>query len=187
LEQALKIHATPLAGVYQVELDWYADGRGAFSRLFCAAELGDLLGERRIVQVNHSRSEIPGTVRGMHFQVGRYAEMKLITCTRGSVYDVAVDLRPNSPTYLRWYGVELAGDSHRMMLIPEGCAHGFQVMSPESELIYSHTAAYTPAAEGGVRYDDPALHIRWPLPVGEVSARDRSHPLIDNEFKGIAF
>jgi dTDP-4-dehydrorhamnose 3,5-epimerase len=181
----MKIRETPLAGVNVVQLDSRGDSRGAFTRLFCEEELRDVLGGRRIVQANHSITEQVGSIRGMHFQHAPHAEMKLITCVRGAVWDVAVDLRPASPTYLKWHGEELSADGHRLMVIPEGCAHGFQVLRPGSELIYLHTAAYRPSAEGGVRYDDPALNIRWPLPDGIVSERDRSHPAIDKTFTGV--
>ncbi len=115
-----------------------------------------------------------------------HAEMKLVRCLRGRVWDVAVDLRAESPTFLHWHAEELSPDNHRMVVIPEGCAHGFQVLTPDSELLYLHTAFYAPDAEGGVRHDDPALGIRWPLPVTDLSPRDRSHPLIDAGDRGRA-
>jgi dTDP-4-dehydrorhamnose 3,5-epimerase len=121
----------------------------------------------------------------MHYQNQPHAEMKLITCLHGAVWDVTVDLRSDSPTFLQWFAVELSSENSRLLVIPEGCAHGFQVLRPQSELLYFHTAPYTPEAEGGVRHDDPVLGIRWPLPVSEVSQRDRAHRLIDSKFTGV--
>lgn len=181
----MKIHATPLDGVRVVELDRRLDSRGAFMRLFCEQDFASVLEGRHIVQVNHSFTSQLGAVRGMHFQYAPHAEMKLIVSLHGAVWDVVVDLRPDSSTYLKWHGVDLAAENSMMMVIPEGCAHGFQVQASDSELIYFHTSAYAPEAEGGVRYDDPTLGIQWPLPVGEVSARDRTFSLIDKNFTGV--
>ncbi len=181
----MKVEATPLPGVLIVELDSRSDQRGSFLRVFCASELSQALGERHIVQSNYSRTAKVGTVRGMHFQYPPYAEMKLITCLHGSIWDVAVDLRSGSPTFLQWFAIELSSDNPRLFVIPEGCAHGFQVLQPESELLYFHTAPYMPEAEGGMRHDDPKLNIMWPLPVSEVSQRDWTHRLIDREFTGV--
>jgi dTDP-4-dehydrorhamnose 3,5-epimerase len=121
----------------------------------------------------------------MHYQLPPKAEIKLVRCMRGSVYDAIIDLRAGSPTFLQWYGVELSADNMRMMYVPEGCAHGFQVLQAESELLYFHTAEYSPAHEKAVRYDDPVVGIKWPLPVADVSDRDRSHPLLTKDFAGI--
>ncbi|MGT2489673.1 dTDP-4-dehydrorhamnose 3,5-epimerase family protein [Cupriavidus basilensis] len=138
-----------------------------------------------MVQANHSRTCKVGALRGLHFQSPPHAEMKLVRCIRGRVWDVVLDLRAGSPTFLQWHGEELSAANARMLVIPEGCAHGFQVLEPESELLYLHTASYAPEAEGGVRYDDPAFGIRWPSPVAEVSARDVSHPILSTGFSGI--
>lgn len=181
----MKIETTPLAGVLVVDLERRSDPRGAFMRVFCANELAQVLGSRHVVQSNHSSTGKVGTVRGIHFQHQPHAEMKLITCLHGSVWDVAVDLRSGSPTFLQWFAVELSGETPRLLVIPEGCAHGFQVLRHESELLYFHTAPYMPEAEGGVRHDDPALDIPWPLPVSEVSQRDRVHLSIGPEFTGV--
>lgn len=185
MEWPLKIGATPIAGVLLVDLDRRSDARGALMRVFCEEELGQVLAGRRVVQSNHSRTKKVGTVRGMHFQHPPHAEMKLITCLHGAVWDVAVDLRAGSPTFRQWFAVELSGDRPRLLVIPEGCAHGFQTLRPDSELLYYHTAPFTPLAEDGVRYDDPALGIQWPLTVAELSQRDRVHPLIATEFEGL--
>lgn len=182
----MKILPTPIADLVVVEASPRIDARGAFARLYCEQELGAVTGLRRIVQINHSRTVAVGAVRGLHFQYPPFAEMKLVRCLKGRVWDVAVDLRKNSPTFLRWHAVELTPASARMLVIPEGFAHGFQVMEPDSELLYLHTAFYTPIAEGGLRYDDVQLAISWPLGVTNVSERDACHPLIDSGFQGIS-
>ncbi len=176
---------TAIQGVRIVDTTPHVDQRGAFARLFCEIELAAILGNRRIVQINHSRTATIGAVRGMHFQKRPHAEMKLVRCLRGKVWDAAVDLRRNSPTFLRWHAEELTADNRRMLVIPEGCAHGFQVLAPDSELLYLHTACYAPEAEGGIRHDDPALAIPWPLLATDISARDQEHPLLTNDFHGI--
>lgn len=181
----MKICPTPIPGLSVVETSPHIDSRGAFARLFCEHELSELIGARRIVQINHSRTAAVGAIRGMHFQHPPHAEMKLIRCLRGRVLDVAVDLRTNSPTFLQWHAEELTPVNARMMVIPEGFAHGFQVLDSESELLYLHTAFYTPSAEGGLRHDDPRLGITWPQPVTDLSQRDANHPPIGVDFNGI--
>lgn len=181
----LKIVRTAIPDVVFVETDRFEDDRGSFSRLFCEIELAQLLGSRRIVQINHSRTHGVGVVRGMHFQRPPHAEMKMVRCLKGAVWDVAVDLRTDSPMYLKWHAEILTPDNGRMLVVPEGCAHGFQVLEPNSELVYLHTAAYCAAAEGGVGCDDPALRIAWPLPIAGLSARDSAHPAISPDFEGI--
>ncbi len=184
--EPLKVSSTPLEGLTIVESPQVHDARGAFARRFCDRELAPMVGARRIVQINQSRTRAVGALRGMHFQRPPHAEMKLIWCIHGRVLDVAVDLRRGSPTMLRWHAVELSPASGRMIVIPEGFAHGFQVLEPDSELVYLHTAFYAPEAEGGVAHDDPALAIAWPLPPVDLSARDRAHPPIGPDFEGIA-
>ena len=181
----MKAVATPLPGVQLVQQPFARDARGAFARLLCEESLRELLAGRRIVQINTSCTHEPGSVRGLHFQHAPHGEMKFVRCLRGRVWDVAVDLRRASPTFLRWHAEELAAGDGRMMVLPEGVAHGFQVLEADSELLYLHTAAYAPQAEGGVRCDDPRLAIAWPLPVGGLSERDRSHPLLTPEFDGV--
>lgn len=177
---------TSISGLVVVETPPLIDRRGAFTRLYCEHELASLIGTRRIVQINHSRTATIGAVRGLHYQHLPHAEMKLVRCLKGRVWDVAVDLRHNSPTFLGWHAEELTPTNARMFVIPEGFAHGFQVLEPESELLYLHTAFYTPGAEGGLRHDDPRLAIHWPLAVTDLSARDAAHPLINSDFSGIA-
>jgi dTDP-4-dehydrorhamnose 3,5-epimerase len=182
----MNVRPTALAGVVTVDTERREDPRGSFARLFCERELGGLLGERRIVQINHSRTLAVGAVRGMHYQNPPHAEMKLVRCLKGRVFDVAVDLRAGSQTMRKWHAEELSAANGRMMVIPEGCAHGFQVLEPDSELLYLHTEFYTPAAEGGVRPDDAAIAVAWPLPLRDLSARDRGHPLLVPDYAGIA-
>ena len=181
----MKIIATPFADLFVVETKSLVDDRGAFGRFFCVRELEPIIGNRSIVQINHSRTTIVGTIRGMHFQHPPNAEMKLVRCLKGKVWDVAVDLRPTSQNYKRWYAQELSANNANMMVIPEGFAHGFQVLEAESELLYLHTAFYNKESESGLRHDDPSLAIHWPLKVTEVSSRDRSHAFIDTTFIGI--
>lgn len=182
----MNILDTPLADLKIVRSSPHRDARGAFLRLFCAQELRPLLGDRQVAQINHSRTSRAGAVRGMHFQHPPHAEMKMIRCLRGRVWDVAVDLRAGSPTFLQWHAEELAQDDAQMLVIPEGFAHGFQVLEPESELLYLHTAFYHPPSEGGLRYDDQRLAIAWPLPPQDLSSRDQTHPLLSADFIGVA-
>src|SRR4030095_15392058 len=125
-----------------------------------------------------------GTIRGMHFQLPPYREIKMVRCIRGKVFDVIIDIRKGSATFLKWFGVELSPAALNMIYIPEGFAHGFQALHDESELLYHHSEFYTPNAESGIRYDDPAINIEWPLEVTSVSERDLNHPLLTEKFKG---
>ena len=161
------------------------DKRGAFSRLYCEKELAPVIRNRRILQVNHSQTAKIGAVRGMHFQQPPHSEIKFVRCIKGKVWDVAVDLRAGSVTFLHWHAIELSALNMLMIAIPEGFAHGFQVLEAESELLYLHTALYVPEAERGLNYGDPFLNINWPLPVTDLSARDKQHAFINQDFKGI--
>lgn len=181
----MKIHRTPIAGLVLVEPTFQTDERGSFTRLYCEDELGELVGERQIVQINQSSTRTVGAVRGLHYQHEPHAEMKLVRCIKGKVWDVAVDLRAGSATFLNWHAEELSAENARMMVIPEGFAHGFQVLEEDSELLYLHTDFYTPAVEGGVRPTDPALAIGWPLVLQDLSDRDLNHPLLTAEFTGL--
>jgi dTDP-4-dehydrorhamnose 3,5-epimerase len=172
-------------GAYLLEPKYQFDSRGGFARLFCGKELTDILGARNIVQINHSITRDVGAVRGMHFQHPPATEMKFVRCMSGRVFDVVVDIRQGSPTFLQWVGEELSAEDGRLMVVPEGCAHGFQVLEGDAELIYLHTASYQPEYEGGLRYDDPVLRIIWPLEVSEMSERDKSHALLPADFAGL--
>lgn len=182
----MNIWSTPLHNVFVVETTPVADARGVFSRLFCEAELSSILLGRRILQVNHSRTLAVGALRGMHYQHAPHAEMKLIRCIKGRVWDVAVDIRQGSPTFLQWYAEELTPNNGRMLVVPEGCAHGFQVLEAGSEMLYLHTAVYAKHAEGGLAYNDPRLAISWPLPVTDLSDGDSLRQPISPDFSGIA-
>lgn len=181
----LATRPTPIAGAFIVTGSPRQDERGSFARLFCETELAPLLAGRHIVQINHSHTRTRGAIRGLHYQRPPHAEIKLVRCLQGKVWDVVVDLRASSPTFLRWHAEELSPADWRMLLIPEGCAHGFQVLEADSELLYLHTAAYAPDAEGGVRFDDPRLAISWPLPPADISSRDRELPLVGDVFQGL--
>jgi dTDP-4-dehydrorhamnose 3,5-epimerase len=164
---------TPLAGAFVVELDLLRDERGYFARTFDAGEFAERGLDASVVQCNTSFNERRGTLRGMHYQAAPNGEAKLVRCTRGSVYDVAVDLRDGAPTRGRWFGVELSADNGRMLYIPAGMAHGFQALEDDTELHYQMSHHYVPEAARGVRFDDPAFGIEWPLPDPIVSERDR--------------
>lgn len=179
------VQDTPLEDLLLLERQPVGEQRGFLDRLFCEKELAGPLSGRGIVQINHTFTSACGTIRGMHFQYRPHTETKLVNCLRGEVFDVAVDLRARSPTFLQWYGVRLSGENRRTLFIPEGFAHGFQTLAADCEMIYLHTAAYAPEAEGAVNALDPALGIRWPVTVSERSERDKAHPLLNDEFKGV--
>lgn len=181
----LKLLPTPLAGLQIVETAPVGDARGMFERLFCEQEWASLRPDLHFAQVNLSMTAKRGTIRGMHYQHEPATEAKLIRCVCGHAFDVAVDLRAGSPTFLHWHAVELRADEPREVFIPEGFAHGFQALSDDVQLLYFHTAAWTPVCEGGLRHDDPRLAIDWPLPPANVSDRDRAHPLLVDGFMGV--
>ena len=175
----------PLDGPKLIERQRLGDPRGYLSRLFCADELATAGWHKLVTQINHTLTTRRGTVRGMHYQTPPHAEMKLVTCIRGEVWDVAVDLRAHSPTFLQWHAQILSADNGHALLIPEGFAHGFQTLVDDCELLYMCTEAYIPQAEAALRFDDPRLAVTWPLPVSEISVRDQAHPLLTAQFKGI--
>ena len=174
---------TPIAGVLELGGQPFSDHRGAFLNAFRAQELAfaQAWGDRGIAQVNLSRTEAVGAVRGLHLQAPPHSEAKLVRCLRGRVWDVAVDLRPGSPTHGQWHAVELSPGAANALLIPQGCAHGFQVLEPGSELLYLHSGAWVPEAETGVRFNDPQLAISWPLPPLGLSERDLALPLLSQQ------
>jgi dTDP-4-dehydrorhamnose 3,5-epimerase len=177
-----ELRPTSIAGVLELEGQPFSDLRGAFLNAFRAQEptFAQAWGDRAIVQVNLSRTEAVGSVRGVHFQASPHSEAKLVRCLRGRVWDVVVDLRPGSPTWGQWHAVVLAPSAANAVLIPEGCAHGFQVLEPGSELLYLHSGAWVPEAETGVRFNDPQLNISWPLPPLGLSERDLALPLLES-------
>ena len=175
---------TPLSGLRILQRKPIGDSRGYLERLFCAEELQALAPDKPIAQINRTLTASRGTVRGLHFQRPPHAEIKFVSCLRGEVFDVAVDLRYNSPTFLRWHAELLSADNHKTLVIPEGFAHGFQTLTSDCEMLYFHTAAYQSGAEGGLNSQDPKLAIKWPLSVAVLSERDGSHPMLTNEFMG---
>jgi dTDP-4-dehydrorhamnose 3,5-epimerase len=176
------LHPRPIAGIVAIERLPLGDARGFLERLFCADDLAAAGWTGAIAQINHTFTAEQGTVRGMHYQRAPHAETKLVSCLQGAVWDVAVDLRPGSPTYLQWHAEELSAANHRSLLIPPGCAHGFQTLTADVQMLYCHSQAYAPHSEGGLHPQDPRLAIPWPLPVHGLSPRDASHPyLVEGE------
>ena len=173
------------AGLYLITRDRFQDERGLFSKLFSSDGLAQAGWTKPIAQVNYSQTSKRGTVRGMHFQYPPHQEMKLVSCIRGEVWDVAVDLRASSPTYLKWTAQILSAENGQSLLIPEGMAHGFQTLSDEAELIYCHSAPWVKEAEGGLNPTDPELRITWPLAISLVSQKDAAFALLDQNFEGI--
>jgi dTDP-4-dehydrorhamnose 3,5-epimerase len=161
------------------------DSRGFLSRFYCADEFAAAGLDKALSQINVTLTRTKGAVRGLHFQRPPHAEGKIVSCLGGEVFDVAVDVRRHSSTFLRWHAEILSSANERALLIPEGFAHGFQALTDDCELLYLHTAAYAPAAEGALHVSDPRLAIRWPLPIAELSDRDRMHPLMDASFQGL--
>lgn len=182
---SLQIQNLPLAGLKLVQRQLRADERGVFSRLFCAEELLAAGWREPVVQINHSVTRGRGTVRGLHYQRAPHAEMKLVSCVRGEVWDVAVDLRAGSPTFLHWHAQPLRATEGEALLIPPGFAHGFQALSDDAELVYCHSSAYAPLAEDGLHVRDTRLAIAWPLPLEGLSPRDASFPLLTDDFSGV--
>lgn len=172
----MKFTPTPLAGATIVDIERREDARGWFGRSYCEQEFEAQGLPTRMVQTNTSLTRKRGTLRGMHYQVAPHAEDKLVRCVSGAIWDAIVDIRPDSPTYLQWTGVELSADNARMLLVPKGFAHGFVTLSDDAVVTYQVSAFYTPSAERGARHDDPAFGIEWPVPVLDMSDKDRNWP-----------
>jgi dTDP-4-dehydrorhamnose 3,5-epimerase len=171
--------ATPLAGVFVVVPEPKEDERGFFARTWCPRELAEHGLETQLAQVSISFNSKSGTVRGMHYQIAPSAEVKLVRCTQGAIYDVAIDLRRNSPTFQRWTAVDLTAENRRGLYVPKGCAHGFQVRADNTEVLYMISEFQDPATARGVRWNDPAFGIEWPLSVSCISERDRTYAEFD--------
>ena len=176
---------TILKGSYVIDLDTFKDERGWFARTYCKNEFHTIGHIAEWVQMNHSFTKQKGTIRGMHYQLPPFSEIKMVRCIAGVVYDVIVDLRKGSPTFMQWFGTELSAANKKMLYIPEGFAHGFQTLADDCELVYHHSQFYTPGAEGGIKFDDKRINIKWPLPVTAISERDNQHPVLDENFKGL--
>ena len=176
----------PIQGLKLLQRKLVSDDRGYLERMFCSEELKSLVLGKNIVQINHTLTAKRGTVRGMHFQHSPHAETKFVSCLRGEVFDVAVDLRLGSPTFLQWHAEILSADNHKTLVIPEGFAHGFQTLTEDCQMLYLHTTAYRADAEGGLNARDPRIAIQWPLPIAEQSARDSAHSVVSDDFSGVA-
>lgn len=174
-----------LSDLWVVQRKVLEDDRGFLSRFYCAGEFAAAGMDKPVAQINHTLTRKKGAVRGLHFQYSPYAETKLVSCLKGEIWDVAVDLRRDSPTFLQWHAEVLSAENRKSLLIPEGFAHGFQALSDECELIYLHTAVYHKDSEGALNVSDPRLAIDWPLPISEISDRDLHHKLIEQDFQGI--
>lgn len=165
---------TKLKGAYIIELEPFTDERGFFARAWCQKEFEDHGLNATIAQANISYNPKKGTLRGMHYQVAPYGETKLVRCVRGGIYDVVIDLRPDSPTFKQWLGVELTAENRKMLYVPENFAHGFQTLADDVEVTYQVSQFYTPGAEQGIRYNDATFGIEWPLPVSVISEKDQN-------------
>lgn len=172
----MKFTETHIAGAWVVDPTPHRDDRGYFMRAWCAREFAEHKVPFAPLQANMGFSHRKGTIRGLHYQVAPALEAKLVRCTRGAIYDVAVDLRANSPTFGKWFGTELSAQNGRMLLVPEGCAHGCQSLEDNTEIFYMASAYFSPGDARGLRYDDPALAITWPHPVSMISEQDRNWP-----------
>ena len=175
----------PLPGLKLVERQNIGDFRGFFARIFCSDDLVSAGWDSSVAQVNLSQTGKLGTVRGLHFQYPPHAELKLVSCIKGEVWDVAIDLRANSKTFLKWHAERLSSDNQRALLIPRGFAHGFQTLKDNVELLYIHSAAYSPVAESGLNPIDPILSVPWPAPITNISPRDKGRPFLNNTFRGL--
>jgi dTDP-4-dehydrorhamnose 3,5-epimerase len=179
----MKYTELPLKGAYLVEIEPIEDERGFFARTWSRGEFIELGFEPEFIQYSVSYNRVKGTLRGMHYQVAPFEEMKIVQCTRGSVFDVIIDMRPESETFGRWTGVELSADNRRILYIPKAFAHGFQTLEDNSDVSYRITNHYSPEHARGCRFDDPAFGIEWPLPVSVISERDRGYPLLGDIFQ----
>lgn len=180
-----EITDTPINGLKVITRKPMGDHRGFLSRIFCSEELQQAGWTRPIAQINHTYTQRKGTVRGLHFQYPPYAEMKLVSCLQGEIFDVAVDVRRDSPTFLQWHAEVLSAENNKALLVPEGFAHGFQALTDDAVILYCVNNFYTNHAEGGLYPVDGRLNISWPLPISELSQRDSQHGVLTPSFKGI--
>jgi dTDP-4-dehydrorhamnose 3,5-epimerase len=179
----MKFKETALRDCFIIELEPHTDFRGFFERIFCKKEMLAIGFSKDIVQINHSLSKKKGTLRGMHYQLPPFTETRIIKCIKGAVFDVAIDIRKKSPTFLHSFGFEITEKSNLMFFIPEGFAHGFQTLSNNAELLYFHTGYYNPESDVAVNYSDPFLDLKFPMKVTEISFRDLNHPYLDDPWK----
>lgn len=180
----MKVDKLSIGGAL-VEPTVFEDHRGTFSRFFCQNELKNVLDGRNIVNVNYSKTVKKGAIRGMHYQRTPCAEMKMVRCIKGTIFDVFVDIRRGSPTFLQWFGTTLSAENKKMLVVPEGFAHGFQALEENVEILYLATEFYSPDYEGGIHYNDPLISIKWPLDCAEVSVKDKAIPLLSADYAGV--
>lgn len=185
MSQRFNFTPTRLAGVYRIERKPVIDSRGFFSRFYCAEEFKDMGLNVPISQMNHTCTNTKGSIRGLHFQFPPHSETKIVTCIAGEVFDVAIDIRHNSPTFLHWHAEILSADNRASLFIPDGFAHGFQTLADDCQLLYLHSTMYQPQAEGALNAMDERIAIKWPLPLTDISERDQKHPMIDSKFTGV--
>ena len=176
---------TPLLGAYVIEVEKHEDERGFFARSWCAREFAAKGLDYQLVQCNVSFNKLKGTLRGLHYQIPPHAEVKLVRCTKGSLFDVIVDLRKASPTFLKWFAIELTAANHRMLHIPKLFAHGFQTLEDDTEIFYQMSEFYEPAASEGLRWNDPKLDINWPDADRTILQKDQAYPNLDVSFAGL--
>ena len=182
----MRFDETPLIGSYIVSLEPFSDNRGWFTRTFCKKEFEQIGHTQEWVQLNHSFTSMKGAIRGMHFQYPPHSEIKMVRCISGTIFDVIVDIRKESPSFLRWFGIELSAENMKMLYIPKGFAHGFQTLTDNCEILYHHTDFYEKDFEGALNFNDPVLDIKWKLAPTDVSTRDKSHFYLNNtSFEGI--
>ena len=181
----LKFKKLDMDGLYLVDRVLLGDDRGFLSRIWCSNEIKEAGWKKNIAQINHTYNQQCGTVRGLHFQKKPHQEKKLVTCIRGTIWDVVVDLRSNSPTFLNWHSEELSDKNNKALMIPEGFAHGYQTLTDDVEILYCHSEFFHETSEGGLNPQDPELSIDWPLTISSISSRDLNHPLISKTFKGV--
>jgi dTDP-4-dehydrorhamnose 3,5-epimerase len=181
----MKFHPTPLIGAHLIEIEKRGDDRGFFARCFCEDEFSAAGLERRVVQVNNSLSANKGTLRGLHYQLGPAAEVKMVRCVRGAFWDAIIDLRPDSPSFGQWYGAELTAENRLMIYVPRGFAHAILTLADDTEAFYLVSEFYTPELERGIRWNDPRFNIRWPIDPVDISPKDGSWPEFDPVYHGI--
>ena len=182
----MRFTETPLKGAFVIELEERKDDRGAFARTFCMKEFADHGLKPTVAQCNLSYNYKAGTLRGMHYQIPPAVETKLVRCTRGKIYDIIVDIRPGSPTYLQHFGIELTEENHKALYVPEMFAHGYQALTDMAEVAYQVGEMYTPGCERGIRFDDPALGLKWPMKPTVMSDKDRNWPAFDAKLTEVA-
>lgn len=178
----MKFIETKLKGAYVIELEIREDDRGFFARSFCMDEYAKLGLSNKVIQINNSLNKYKGTLRGMHYQISPKQEDKIVRCIKGAIYDVIIDLRPDSDTFCDWFGIELSETNRMSLFVPKGCAHGYISLVDDSEILYLVTENYSPDFERGIRWNDPKFDIKWPIKPIEISEKDNAHPFFDPNY-----